>query len=412
MKKDPNRSRRDFLKTVAVTGAGLSLGAPSAARALTSADSRSAEPVLPDRVLRRELGSTGRSIPILVLGGGQTFDPRFDRILHGAFKAGVDFLDTALRYSDGMSHKTIAPFVKQVGRENLFLLSKGPAERATVARFTRDLDTCLRQLETDHLDMYFMHAVDNPKYLDREYIQMGEQLRKSGKAYFFGFSTCGAGLLECMHKATRAGGIDAIMFRYSFARYGDLALNKAIDACRKAGIGLIAMKTQNCVPADHEYVKEFRSNDFTLAQAKLKAVWADERIDAATSLMDNTRKLAENVAAAKSPIQLSMAEFQQLQRIATASAAYACQGCSQICESRYAGPVKVAKPLRYLMYHECYGETRRARELYARLRPDEVAFDLVDFGAATAACPQGIDIASRLRVARRQLEAPARISRR
>jgi predicted aldo/keto reductase-like oxidoreductase len=74
--------------------------------------------------------------------------------------------------------------------------------------------------------------------------------------------------------------------------------------------------------------------------------------------------------------------------------------------------VKVAKPLRYLMYHECYGETRRARELYARLRPDEVAFDLVDLSAATAACPQGIDIASRLRVARRELEAPARISRR
>jgi aryl-alcohol dehydrogenase-like predicted oxidoreductase len=301
MKKDPNRSRRDFLKTVAVTGAGLSLGAPSAARTLTSADSRSAEPAVPDKVPRRELGTTGRSIPILVLGGGQTFDPRFDRILHNAFKAGVDFLDTALLYSDGMSHKTIAPFVKQVGRENLFLLSKGPAERATVARFTRDLDTCLRQLETDYLDMYFMHAVDNPRYLDREYIQMGEQLRKSGKAHCFGFSTCGGGLLECMHKAARVGGIDAIMFRYSYARYGDLALNKAIDACRKAGVGLIAMKTQNCVPADHEYVKEFRSNDFTLAQAKLKAVWADERIDAATSLMDNTRKLAENVAAAKSP---------------------------------------------------------------------------------------------------------------
>jgi len=29
----------------------------------------------------------------------------------------------------------------------------------------------------------------------------------------------------------RVGGIDAIMFRYSFARYGDLALNRAIDAC-------------------------------------------------------------------------------------------------------------------------------------------------------------------------------------
>jgi predicted aldo/keto reductase-like oxidoreductase len=307
-----------------------------------------------------------------------------------------------------MSHKTIAPFLRQVGRENLFLLSKGPADRASVASFTRSLDTCLRQLETDYLDMYFMHAVDDPRYLDPEFIRMGERFRNSGKARLFGFSTCGRGMIGCLRKAARVGGIDAVMFRYSFARYGDLALNKAIDECKKAGIGLIAMKTQNAVPDDHEHVKRFRSENFTLAQAKLKAVWADERIDGATSLMDNTRKLAENVAAAKSPVQLSMGEFQQLQRIATASAGYACQGCSHICEACYEGPVQVAKPLRYLMYHECYGETRRARELYARLRPEERAFDGVDFGAASAACPQGIDIAARLQVARRKLETAAR----
>ena len=120
--------------------------------------------------------------------------------------------------------------------------------------------------------------------------------------------------------------------------------------------------------------------------------------------MDTTRKLAENVEAARSPVQLSMGEFQQLRRIGTASAGHACQGCSQICESRYEGPVKVARPLRYLMYHECYGETERARERYARLDPRERAFDDVDFTAASAACPQGIDIAARLRIARKTLE--------
>jgi len=347
------------------------------------------------------------TVPILLIGGGQTFDPRFDKILHRAFREGVDFLDTALRYSEGMSHRTIAPFVKQVGRENLFLLSKGHSERATVDRFTRDLDTCLEQLEVDSLDMYFMQAVDRPGYLEPDYIRMGEQLRKSGKTRFFGFSTCGDGMIECMRKAARVGGIDAIMFRYSFARYGDLALNRAIDECRKAGIGLIAMKSQNSVPEDQLHVKSFRSESFTLAQAKLKAVWADGRIDAVTSLMDNTTKLAENLAAAKSPVQLAMGEFQQLRRIATDSAGHACQGCAEICESRCAGPVKVARPLRYLMYCECYGETKRARELYARLRPEERAFDDVDFGAASAACPQGIDIAARLRVARSKLDPGA-----
>ena len=44
------------------------------------------------------------------------------------------------------------------------------------------------------------------------------------------------------------------------------------------GIGLLAMKTQGSVPRDLEAVVDFKSKDYTLGQAKLKSVWADERI--------------------------------------------------------------------------------------------------------------------------------------
>jgi len=228
-------------------------------------------------------------------------------------------------------------------------------------------------------------------------------MRKSGKTRFFGFSCHGGKVAELLDKAADVGGIDAIMFRYSFARYGDLELNKAIDNCKKAGIGLIAMKTQDSVPDDQANVAKFASKDFTLHQAKLKAVWADERIDAAVSHMDNTKKLAENVAAAKSPVQLAMGDFQQLQRIATATAGYACHGCSHICESQFEGAVRIAAPLRYLMYHECYGEAERAKTLFDRLSPEEKNFASVDFTRAMAKCPQGINITARLEEVERHL---------
>jgi predicted aldo/keto reductase-like oxidoreductase len=163
------------------------------------------------------------------------------------------------------------------------------------------------------------------------------------------------------------------------------------------------MKTQDSVPSDQEDVKTFKSKSFTLAQAKLKAVWADERIDAAVSHMDNTDKLAENVAAAKSSEQLTMAELQQLHRMATRRAAYSCQGCSHICESKVDGPVKIAATLRYLMYAESYGEPDRGRTLFGRLSEAERNFSGLDLRAATAACPQGIQIAERLEEARRVL---------
>jgi predicted aldo/keto reductase-like oxidoreductase len=409
MKRKKDTTRRDFLKTAAVTGAGLgvagTLGAGTARAQDAATEKEAARPA--DKVPRKPYGSTGETIPILTLGCAQRFDPKYDKILHRSFKEGVDYLDTALVYADGWSHKTLAPFIEQVGRKNLWITSKGPSKDATVESYTRDLDTCLEQLQVDDIDLYFMHFVDDLKYLEPEYIKMGEALRKSGKTRFFGFSCHGDLVAELMSKAAEVGGIDAIMFRYSFARYGDLELNKAIDKCNKAGIGLMAMKTQDSVPEDQIEVRKFKSDNFTLGQAKLKAVWADERIDSAVSHMDNTTKLAENVAAAKSPLQLSMNEYQQLRQIATASAAYSCHGCSQICESRVEGDVKIADTLRYLMYHECYGEPQRANQLYRALTPAQRRLDGIDFARAEAACPQGIRIAERLAVARRTLEGAA-----
>ncbi len=392
-------SRRGFLKA-ALTG-GVAVGALSnlsLAEGAGGAAPGGTEPAA--RVPRRTLGSTGQEIPILLMGCAQKFDPKYDKLLHRAFKDGVDYLDTALVYEDGQSHKTIAPFIAQVSdRRKLWITSKGPgkADADPVKAYEKELDTCLSQLQTDYLDLYFMHAVDDPKHLGKEFIAMGERLRKSGKTRFFGLSCHGKEMVEVLSAAAAAGGIDAIMFRYHFAKYGDLALNKAIDACHKAGIGLIAMKTQDSVPQDQEDVARFESKDFTLPQAKLKAVWADGRIAAAVSHMDNTTKLAENVAAAKSPVQLSMADFQQLQRLAAARAAYACQGCSHVCEAHLEGGTRVADTLRFLMYHESYGETEKARRLFAALPEPARALEGIDFGGATRACPQGIDIAARMR---------------
>jgi predicted aldo/keto reductase-like oxidoreductase len=195
------------------------------------------------------------------------------------------------------------------------------------------------------------------------------------------------------------------MFRYNFRQYGDLELNKAVDAAKKAGIGLIAMKTQGSIPDDQEEVIKFQSKDFNIHQAKMKAVWADERIDAAVSAMTNMQQLADNVAAVMSPAQLTVGEFHQLNRLAARTAPYYCMGCRNHCESRVEGNLRIADTLRYLMYHDSYGDTEQARELYKALKSDERNFEGIDLTAAAKACPQGIDIARRLDDAKRLLSA-------
>jgi predicted aldo/keto reductase-like oxidoreductase len=392
--------RRDFMRGTLASGVGLGL--------LGGATSNAAPPQGPQvagKVPRKELGTTGKDIPILLMGCFQKFDPRYDKRLHRAVQLGVNYVDTAQDYSQGQSHKTLEPFLKQVGRENVWVTSKvNLGTSPSVGGYKANLDSSLKDLDTDHLEMFFMHQVQLESQLDPEYLKMGDELKKSGKIGLFGFSCHHDNVPEIMTKAARVGGIDAIMFRYNFRKYGDLKLNKAIDAAKKAGIGLIAMKTQGSVPAEKEEVVEFQSKDFTLEQAKLKAVWADERLDALVSTMSNMQQIADNVAAAMSPVNLAMDDFMQLNRLAAQTAPYYCQGCNHICESRVDPNLRIADVLRYLMYYDSYGDTDEARRLYAALSPEERQATGVDLSEAMKACPQGINIAQRLADAERFLK--------
>ena len=52
--------------------------------------------------------------------------------------------------------------------------------------------------------------------------------------------------------------------------------------------------------------------------------------------------------------------------------------------------------MRYLMYHDAYGEPEKARRLFAALPDEARQLDGVDFSGANRACPHGIDIAAHM----------------
>ncbi len=394
--------RRKFLKTAAISTATIGV-----------ANAAIAEPVMADRVAAqasdsaampfRELGATGVKIPILHLGTSQRLDPVYDKVMHLCFKTGVTYFDTALSYGWGSSHRAIANFMEQIGdRKQLWLTSK--TDSYNPKGIIADLDQCLEELKTDYLDLYLMHQVNRTRMLEKEFLRAGDQLRKAGKTRFFGFSCHGGNVVEVMQTAAKIGGIDAILFRYNFRNYGERELNLAIDACHKAGIGLLAMKTMGGVSRDLEKVLEFQSQNFTLEQAKLKSVWADERIASIASEMDSVKVARLNIAAAKSEKALTAEEVHQLNRLAALTAHYACNGCSHLCEAAMEGKIAIADPLRYLMYYEYYGKRQRAQELYSMIPAEVRRFKQEDLKKAAAVCPQGIDIAARLQEARSLLQ--------
>ena len=400
-KQQPSRpARRRFLKTAVASA--TTVGAAAVPLSGLALDKPTTTLAAANTIPSREFGNTGIRVPIMHLGTSQRLDPQYDKLMHRSFEAGVTWFDTALSYGWGSSHKAIANFLKQIDdRKKLWLTSKSGSGRVSGLR--DGIDEALDELGTDYIDLYLMHGINDLDMLDRDYLALGEKLKAQGKTRFFGFSCHDGNVAELLEKAAKVGGIDAILFRYNFRRYGDLELNRAIDACHRAGIAMLAMKTQGSVPRDLESVVGFRSDNFTLGQAKLKSVWADERISSIVSEMDSVKYVRENVAAARSEKSLTAEESHQLNQLAAFTAAYACNGCKHLCESAVAKQVSIADPLRFLMYYECYGKTARARELYRAIPASALAASDRELAQACSVCPQEIDIPTRLRRAREVL---------
>lgn len=399
--KEYNPNRRQFLKSAALSAATIGF---SQQTILNRAEAATKKTDYSQKIPHRSLGKTGVSVPILQIGTAQTLDQGYDKILHLLFREGVYSLDTALSYGWGSSQKAIANFASQIGgRQKLWLTSKSSAY--SLKGFVEDIDECLVDLKTDYLNLYLRHSVSDAEDINRDFVQTGEKLKNSGKTRFIGFSSHGGNVVELLNKAAKIGGIDAILFSYNFRRYGYRELSLAMDKCKEAGIGLIAMKTMGSVPRDAEAVLNFKSQSFTLGQAKLKSVWADDRIDSVVVEMDSTKVARENIAAAKSEVQLTANEIHQLNRLAAMTAQYSCQGCSHLCEKAVNKSARIADSLRYLMYHECYGKKDIAKEFYHQIPLDNRSLTDQETTIAQSICPQGIDIKSRLELAQRILSS-------
>jgi predicted aldo/keto reductase-like oxidoreductase len=208
-----------------------------------------------------------------------------------------------------------------------------------------------------------------------------------------------------------------------------------MDAMAGAGTGFIAMKTQGQgfsgayampqgrggMPArgegppqgmqggalaesakasdDLSAIQHFMDKGYTLEQAKLKAVWEDERVASLLSKISNLTILKDNVAAAKDGQKLSSLDKQVLRRLSESGCSFYCKACMQ-CESVLSSKARVPDVLRYMMYYNSYGEKYEARQLFRRLpRETRRALTTRDYAAAERVCPGGIQIGAVMREA-------------
>jgi predicted aldo/keto reductase-like oxidoreductase len=392
--KDGKLNRRDLLKLGAAGTLG-SLAAAAGVRAEGETPAPAPEDSLP-QVPRRILGKTGASIPILLFGGGVKLDPRFDPKLAEAFRFGANYIDAADCYGGETCEGAVGSFMSRAeNRKDMWITSK--SDEYDPKGFEKRLHRSLERLGTDWVDMYFLHGLEDGTVLNDDLKVVVERLKREGKMRHFGFSCHDGNVAELLHQAAETPWVETVMFRYNFRQYGNDKLNRAIDACVKANVGLIAMKTQGSEASFQDAWKKFeQTGKWTKHQAVLKAVWADDRIAAAVSAMDTFEKLKQNIAAAVDRTELGAADWDSLEKYAAATRSHACDGCDHLCGAAVDAPVKIGATMRYLMYHDVYGEPDKARGLFAQLPPEARNLRGLDFRGANAACPHGVDVAAHM----------------
>jgi len=172
-------TRRDFVKAGMAGAVGLAVGAAAAGSEAVVAPPPGAP--FNERTFAamptRNLGKTGYRVGIFGLGGQATLEkPNKEEesvaIINRAIDLGVNYIDTAAAYGgpEMWSQKYIGKVMKE-RRKEVFLTSK--THRRTYDESMKLLETSLKLLNTDHLDLWQLHNVAQTEQLDQIFAKDG-----------------------------------------------------------------------------------------------------------------------------------------------------------------------------------------------------------------------------------------------
>ena len=359
------------------------------------------------------LGRTNLQVSRIVHGGLYTNREGIP-VLARLYEAGVNFFDTSHVYGGGRSEMAFGEFFGRDGRRGnvfiatkMYLLPELNAGKGVYAKAMARADEALKRLQTDHVDIMMLHGcntlldhVDNP-----EWLRAAEDMKKQGKARYIGFSEH-AKPAEVLRKAIACGRYDMAMVAFSFVkgtwpgqgRTDIPSIRPALEAARKADLGIVAMKAALRAEEMVAQVDEpkLKAQGYSPYQLCYRYVLDMPGVDAVVCGMGNMTHVEENI---KVPgIRLSAGQVRYLERLAAARVCGFCGTCLDACPAGIA----VQDILRFHGYWT-HGHRAEARAEYAALPAPRRADACQDCGTCEAACPMRVAIRRRLREAHHAL---------
>ena len=390
--------RRDFMKS-SLAGVGGVFFLPSIGK---KEEKKIVETKGKERkFVYRTLGKTGMKLPVINMGVMNTDNPN---LVRAALEAGVVMLDTAQTYQRGQNEGMIGEVLKGRPRDSYVLATKARppinqatglyTEEATEEAFLKKIDTSLKNLGLEYVDIYYHHGVSlRESALFEPILNALQKAKRDGKIRFTGITTH-MNEPAIIRAAVDSKSYDVILAAYSFQQKHHAEVGDAIARAVQAGIGIVGMKA----------IRGGSRQAATGKNATAALKWVLQNPHVHTIVPGYITFEEMNIAlSVMEDLALSDSEKKGLQKEASLPGLY-CQGCRQ-CLGQCPEHLPIPDLMRAYMYTYGYRNLTHAQDLVLSLNlPKRVCEDCSE---CSVKCSSGFNVSGKIRDVIRIREVPS-----
>jgi aryl-alcohol dehydrogenase-like predicted oxidoreductase len=198
----------------------------------------------------RRFGRTGHMSTVAIFGAAAFWQPdqaEADAVMEQVIAAGVNHIDVAPSY--GIAEQRLGPWLARE-RDRFFVGCK-TMERSK-AGAARELRQSLERLQTDHFDLYQLHAVTSMEELDEatrpgSALEAAIEARDAGLTRSIGITGHGVDSPAVFIEALRRFDFDSVLFPLNFVQYANPTYRQnseeLLRQCRARDVGTMIIKS-------------------------------------------------------------------------------------------------------------------------------------------------------------------------
>lgn len=367
---------------------------------------------------------TGDEISILGYGcmrfplnsEGSIDEARATALIRSAIDQGVNYIDTAWPYHGGESEPVVGRALSGGYREKVFLATKLPSWYVeTPSDMDRYLDEQLEKLQTDHIDYYLLHSLNQDRWdimENNDYAAFLDRALSDGRIRRAGFSFHDQ--LPLFKKIVDAYPWHFCQIQYNFLDTEYQAGTEGLKYATEKNIGMVIMEPLRGgnlaanVPEDIQAIWKESPRKLSPAGWALRWIWDHPEVQVVLSGMTTEEDLADNLASVEGaePSTLTAAEKEMVGRVKKEyrnRMKVLCTGC-QYCMPCPAG-VNIPECFNRYNMAFMFDDVEKARQTYpVFVKSGARASDCIKCGACEVKCPQNLPIRDCLNAVKELLE--------